>query len=219
MSDAEQVALAKTVVDLGVRAGDPAEILQSLARGRSSLILPIVEQKIEAVLKSPEPRDCFTEKSINVDRSLLSMWLAIANVGRAEALREAGKLLKIDEKRFDRMVDQIMSNAVGEHKGFSLAYQGLEMDDPALTRRIVAAMADVLEKERPNIGNPVFEGILIDARHQWAEAMVERYCGVPTANEWATDPLASRLDEKLVSAFYPDVYRYAVDAAARRAEK
>jgi hypothetical protein len=218
MSDAEQVALAKSILDRGVRVPDDSP-LDILARGRSSLILPIIERKIEDVLRSPNPLECFTDKSVDIETTINIYCARIAGAGDQQALQEASKLLKLDEKRFDRMVENTMSAAIGNGHGFTLAYQGFELGDPAIDRRIMAVIEDVLEKELPNIGNPIFENVSVSPRREWAEALVERDGGAPSEAQWAADPIASRLKPALRQAFHNDVVRFSIEAAAKRTQK
>lgn len=219
MSDAEQTALAKSLVDQGVPVGRPGDVLSILAAGRSSLILPIIEQKVEQVLISPNPLDCFTDRTVDVQRTLNVLWMTIANVGDQQALRETSKLLKLDEKRFDRMVDNTMSAAISNGHGFTLAYQGFELGDPAIDKRIMAVIEDVLEKELPNIGNPIFENVSVSPRREWAEALVERDGGAPSEAQWAADPIASRLKPAVRQAFHDNVVRFSIEVAAKRTQK
>src|SRR5580658_3973280 len=62
MSEAEQVAYTNSVLDRGMQV-DETETLVTLVLTRSSLVLPMLEKKIEEVLRSPSPLDCFTDKN------------------------------------------------------------------------------------------------------------------------------------------------------------
>ncbi|MGA2116420.1 MAG: hypothetical protein ABSH56_16885 [Bryobacteraceae bacterium] len=218
MSDAEQTALAKSIVDQGVPTAKTGDVIAILAKGRSSLILPLIEQKLEEVVKSPDPRECFVDKSLDIPSTVITLWSVIAYPGNRQALLEASKLLKLDEKRFGPMVGHIVYAAMAEEREFTVANQGFDLGDPAIDKRIVPVMEDLIEKELPQIGNPLFENVP-GARHKWAEALVDRYGGAPTELQWATDPLASRLKPALRDAFTYDVFRYAKEAAAKREQK
>jgi hypothetical protein len=217
LSDAEQVALAKSIVDRGLPYGAPADTLYSLAMGRSSVILPILEAKIEEALKASNPLDVFTDKTANPEAIIIYLWRTIVQVGDKQALLEASKLLKIDEKRFDRMVAHTMYAAYSRNP-FKVAYQGFEIGDPAIDKRLVDWAEGVLSAELPNLGNPIFDNVSGSPRRQWAEALVDRYGAVPSPTQWMKDPIASRLRPGLAALDY-DVRRFAVEAAAKRVRK
>jgi hypothetical protein len=56
MSEAEQIAYTNSVLDQGMQVDD-GEPLGVLIRARRSLVLPMMERKIEEVLKSEAPLD------------------------------------------------------------------------------------------------------------------------------------------------------------------
>ncbi len=217
MTDAEQIALARSWLDRGYPPADSSVGLGNLALGRSSLILPLIEAKIEEVLKSSNPADCFTDKSVSVEVVINYLWQTITYVGDRQALLESSKLLKIDEKRFDKMVARTMYAAYSRNP-FKLAYQGFEIGDPAIDERLVAWAEEGLSAELPNLGNPLFDNVTVSPRRQWAEALVDRYGAAPSAAQWMKDPIASRLKPGLAALDY-DVRRFAVEAAAKRARK
>ena len=68
-------------------------------------------------------------------------------------------------------------------------------------------------------GNPIYDGVMISARRQRAEAMVNRYGGVPTPDQWTGDPIVSRLKAQTAGFLYHDVHRFAAEAAQKRARK
>src|SRR6266498_614452 len=179
LSDAEQIALAKSIVDRGLPYGAPADTLYSLAMGRSSVILPILEAKIEEVLKAPDPAACFTDESVKPDAVILHLQATIWQTGSLQALREASKLLKIDEKRFDKMVARTMYAAYSRNP-FKVAYQGFEIGDPAIDKRLVDWAEEILSGELPNLGNPLFDKVEGSPRRQWAEALVDQYGAAPS---------------------------------------
>jgi hypothetical protein len=217
LSDAEQIALAKSIVDRGLPYGAPADTLYSLAVGRSSVILPILEAKIEEALKAPNPLDVFTDKTANPEAIIIYLWRTIVQVGDKQALLEASELLKIDEKRFDRMVAHTMYAAYNRNP-FKVAYQGFDIGDPAIDKRLVDWAEESLSAELPKLGNPLFDNVSDSPRRQWAEALVDRYGAVPTPTQWMKDPIASRLRPGLAILDY-DVRRFTVEAAEKRARK
>src|ERR1035438_5355882 len=96
---AEQATWIKTTLDKGVPT-DLAPGLNTLIVGKSSLTLPLVEQKIEQVLQSKSPSECFTDKSVNPEKLVVGGAIMIAYAGNDEAMRQVAKLTKLDEKRF-----------------------------------------------------------------------------------------------------------------------
>jgi hypothetical protein len=219
MSDAEQTAVTRSLLDRGATRGEAGDDLAILALwGRSSLILPMLEAKIEEVLKSPDPTSCFVDKTVDPQHVVMDLWFAIAYAGNEQSLREASKLLKIDEKRFDTIVYKTLSHAIGPRNPFVLAYQGFDIGDPAIDKRIALWAEDFLTPELPRGGNPSWDGVA-DLRHAWAEALIERYGGVPTDAQWRTDSLASRLKPGLAGAFHSDMRRLAAQASTKSTRK
>jgi hypothetical protein len=53
----------------------------------------------------------------------------------------------------------------------------------------------------------------------WAEAMVERYGGIPTETEWAGDPIASRLKSSLAESLRQEISWLAREALDKRSPK
>ena len=198
MTDAEQVAFTKSHLDAGNLVGLPL-----LASNRSSLILPIIEKKIEEVLTSKTPSECFTNKT-DPDRFVGQTESLITGAGDEEALKTIRKLLALDAKRFDGWVSHTFAAAwiQPRPRPFGLAYWAFGLGDPALDSR-VAAWA---------------EGILAEAgfdsppRRRWAEALVDRYGGVPTTSEWSSDPIVSRMKPAIAESLRDDVLRFARDA-------
>jgi len=211
MSDAEAVGAVHNALDQGVPTGDNENLaLYALAVGRSALILPMIENKIEQLLKSPFPGDLYSNKTMSPQFVILFLTREIEQAGNEEALRQASKLLKIDEKRFDRMVENTMAVAMSDRKAFAAAYPGLEIGDPAIEKRIIAWV----ERELADEGRSD-----VDMRHLWAEAMAERYRVSPTEEHWSKDPIASRLRPETAQAVHKDVLRLAADAWRRRATR
>jgi hypothetical protein len=53
----------------------------------------------------------------------------------------------------------------------------------------------------------------------WAEAMLDRYGKVPGESEWATDPIVSRLKERVSPELRQSVMRLAAEAQSKRDRK
>src|SRR5215831_12821413 len=122
MSDAEQVTLAKSLLDRGLPVGKAGDTMYTFAVVRSWLILPLIEQKIEDVLRSDNPLDCFVDKSVDPRRVVEHLWATLAEAGNRQAMLESRKLLKIDEKRFDQIVYRILVSGQARGNPFKVAY-------------------------------------------------------------------------------------------------
>jgi hypothetical protein len=119
--------------------------------------------------------------------------------------------MKIDEHRFGDMVYIALLNAGHLRNPFKVAYQGFEIGDPEVDKRVVAwaemifalkGQADYREK-----------------RQWWAEAMVEKYDGVPSGSQWATDPIVSRLDPAKYAPLHDEMARFTIEAARKRSKQ
>jgi hypothetical protein len=94
---------------------------------------------------------------------------------------------------------------------YPLAYRGLEIGDPAVSTRILAwAEARLADKTAFRIGQ---------VRQWWAEAMVDRYGGVPTESQWATDPIVSRLKPAQEPSFHDQMIGLAVETVEKRLKR
>jgi len=91
-SQAEQVASVSSALDQGLTP-EQFQIVGPLFYDKSALVLPLVEQKIEQVLKSATPRDQFTVKNIDPARFVHIAASAIAQTGDEQALKEIAKLI------------------------------------------------------------------------------------------------------------------------------
>ena len=56
-------------------------------------------------------------------------------------------------------------------------------------------------------------------RGWWAEAMVEKYGGVPTESQWAVDPVVSILGIMRSKILHDEVMRAASDALQKRPKR
>ncbi len=115
------------------------------------------------------------------------------------------------------MVARTMYAAYGRNP-FKVAYQGFEIGDPAIDKRLVAWAEEFLSEDLPNLGNSIFDNVSTSPRRLWAEALVDRYGSAPSPTQLKKDPIASRLKPGLAMLDY-DVHRFAVEAAEKRARK
>ena len=181
---------------------------------KSEIALPLIEQKIEEVLRSRSVSSCFNDKSVDPKRFVGRAMLAIATAGDLEALKQSSKLIKIDEKRFGDMVDRTLSGALGYRNPFTVAYQGLELNDPVLDSRI-GDWARAQLRERTHILPGAAEAETLEVREWLAQAVVKRYGAAPSEKQWAKDPLISRLPPLLTAGLHDHVMSLAAEAAKK----
>src|SRR5262249_27788125 len=147
---------------------------------------------IESVLSSSNPTERFTEKNVDPNRFVSAAASLIANQGDYQALEEIGKLLRINEERFEGFVRIALSAALANQENvFVLIYRGLRQGSATLDARMMGWVESVIVEDiRRQKPGPI--------SRQWAEAAVERYGGVPLVSEWANDPIVSRMKPETV---------------------
>jgi hypothetical protein len=215
-SEAEQIAWINAYLARGMPVKDPdAGILTMLVLNKSTVALPLIERKIEQILRSPSGEDPFTEASVDPNKFITLAADAIAYAGDEEALRQIRNLIRADESRFLPLVGKTLQEAEARRNPFFLAYAGLGMGDSALDRGI----SDWTDAELGDRFPALFGGGRIlrwdnvpasrlqEVWHWWAEAMVARYGGVPTEDEWRSDPIASRLKPSLAASLHDEIIR------------
>lgn len=210
MSETDQIAYIRLDLDRGMPIAEN-EPLGTLIQGRSSLVLPMLEKKIEEVLKSPDPLDCFTDKTVNPQKFVDLAASAIPYAGDEQALKEIGKLIAIDEKRFGTLVNLALLNAVTRRNPFAVAYRGFEIGDPAVDKRIAGWAEEQLADKS--------EFTQRQLKHMWAEAMADKYGSAPTEVNWANDPIASRIKPALAGALHDEMLRLSREAFERGTRK
>jgi hypothetical protein len=207
-SPADQITWLNSYLAAGMPVDDTLVVL---VLSRSSIVLPVLEKKIEETIHSVSPRDLFDSPSIDPQRVIGIAASMIAYAGDAQALQEESKLMKIDEKRFGDLVRLTLFHANNRGNSFTLAYRGFEIGDPAMDTRIAAYV-----KERVEAKQAVDRGTTFAA---WAEAIVEQHDGVPNANQWARDPIASRLEPVDAADFHREMIPLMNAAAKKRPKK
>jgi hypothetical protein len=125
-SDAEQAEWVKSYLRNG--SSVPTDTLAVLVVSRSSFVLPLLEKAIEENLPS---------RSDNGQRIVGGAASMIEYAGDEQSLREASKLMKLDERRFGGMVSSALLHAGARHNPFPLAYKGFEIGDPEVDKRIL----------------------------------------------------------------------------------
>ncbi len=194
MSDKDQIALAQSALDRGIPY-EQREALRALAITHSSLILPLIEAKVEAVLKSPEQIEPNVDISLRPDRYIVTAMGIIAYAGDEEALKQLAKLMKtagFAKLQLQDLVSSTLGWAGERGNPFALAYRGLEMGDTDVDKPIIAWAERRLAE--PSLNQTK------DPRRQLAKAMVNRYGALPTPEQWAKDPLVSRLKPSLAES-------------------
>lgn len=221
-TEAEQTAWLNAHLRAGMA---PSEVFGDLVDNKSEIALPLIEQKIEEILRSPSPLECFTDKSVDPQKFIHSAALAITGAGNVQSLKEASKLIKIDEKQFGWMVDRTLLQAWSYRNPFAVAYGGFEIGDPAVDSRVAAWVTVYLSDEIPVgtargvVVQPMEEFDKRQFRGWWAEAMVGKYGAVPTESQWAVDPIVSILGIMRSKILHDDVMRAASEALQKRTKR
>jgi hypothetical protein len=207
-SEASQREWIRSELDRGVLT--PTDTLGVLVLTNSSLAIPLIEKKIEEVLHSNSPADCFSDKSVNPNRFVDLAAGVIAYAADQEAMKAIDRLMKIDEERFGPLVASALWRSYGTGKTAALAYHGLDLGNAAMTHRII-------EWVEPVLADANRRAAALSFKQWWADAMVGRYGGSPTDLQWASDPIASRLKPQLAESLHNDMIRLTVGAVQKRA--
>jgi hypothetical protein len=208
-SEADQVSWINSTLDKGMPL-DLGGVMNMLVLNKSSLTLPLIEKKIEEVLHSASPLECFTNKEVDPRYFVDIAALTITEAGDEQALREAGKLIKLDDKRFGKLVDRTLGHAQNRRNPFTLAYRGFEIGDPALDEKIMAWAEEQLANKD--------QYAIVEVRRFWAEALLDKYRGVPVSSEWASDPIVSRLRAPQAASLHNEMIRFTSEAFEKRSK-
>jgi len=215
----EQATWIKAYLGRGMPAVEPdSSIITMLILNRSETTLPLIEQKVEEVLRSPSPAACFTVQSVDPQKFIDFAVGAIVGPGDLQSLKESTKLIRIDEKRFGSMIGAAMANSSAYRNPFGLAYLGLALDDPAVESGIRAFLRLQLRDRASPIPGAA-EAETAQVRGWLAMAMVDRYGGVPTEEQWAADPIVLRLESLRTPQLHDDVMRAVAEALQKRGKK
>jgi len=214
-SDADQSSWINSTLAQGIPT-DLGGVLGGLAVNKSGLTLPLIEKKIEDVLRSRSPLELFTDKSVDPQKFVSVTAHLVASAGNGEALRQISKLLAMDERRFDDLVRIALISAESNRNPFSVAYLGFKISDPAMDKRIVAwAESEFADKRFADKGKARTSHL----QRLWAEAMIDNYGGVPSESQWRSDPLASHLQSSEAESFHDDMIRFASEAVEKRTKQ
>jgi hypothetical protein len=110
--------------------------------------------------------------------------------------------MQVDEARFGTLVERTLDNAGNWRNAFEVAYEGLQMDNEAISRHVVAWVESALPSNR--------------MQRAWAEALLNRYGKVPDDSAWATDPIASRLNDRVTPELRKSLRLMAEEAQQKR---
>jgi hypothetical protein len=212
-SEAEQTSW----IDSHLRAGmPPSDEFIMLILNKSSVTLPRIEQKIEEVLRSPSPSECFSVGSVDPQEFVHRAALAIVEAGNEEALKQAGKLIRIDDKQFGWMVGRIFLKARSLRNPFVVAYHGFESGDPGIVSRIAPWFESQFDQAESILRQANTDVDRVQLKRAWAEAIAEKYGAVPTERQWATDPLASRLKPARIASLHDEMFQAITEALQKR---
>ena len=210
MSEDDQVAYLNGRLNEGLRPV-PDSAVGVLISVRSALVVPIIETKIEEVLKSPNPLESFTDKTADPVNFVNVAAASIAEAGDEYALRAVSRLMALDAARFGILVRNTLDHAQTRRNPFLIAYKGFEIGDPAVDERLLSWAEEQLREDTEFGRNQV--------KQWWAEAMVEKYHHRPTETDWHFDPIASRTKRQLADPFHDDVIRLAGEAYEKRSKE
>jgi hypothetical protein len=194
LTDAEQIEFIAASLEQGL-PDSRADQMTMLVINRSSITLPLIEEKIEQALKQQSP----PQKLVDTAAEL------IAYAGDEQALDAIVKLIRIDETRFARLVGRALTHSANWRNPFTLAYRGLQMGDEAVSRYTTTWAEAALTSSR--------------MQQTWAESMLDRYGKVPSETEWAQDPIASRLKDRVSPELRQSILRSATEAQSKRARR
>ena len=202
-SDADLTTWMRSALDLGL-PDELGDYMSAALKYRGAIVVPLTEKKIEEVLRSTSPATCFSDPSVDPGKFVREAVAVIRGAGDENALKAASQLMKIDEARFGWTVGNILSNGMGYRNPFTVAYRGFAIGDPAIDSRIAEWTEALLSQNHKS------------TQQDWAEAMLDRYSVVPNADQWSTDPIASRLSPKVLDLVRSNVTRLAAKTIEKR---
>jgi len=205
-SEADLTTWMHSMLDRGL-PDELGDYMSVALKYRGAIVVPLTEKKIEEVLRSTSPATCFSDPSVDPGKFVREAVAVIRGAGDENALKAASQLMKIDEARFGFMVGNILSNGMGYRNPFTVAYRGFAIGDPAIDSRIAVWTEALLSQS------------VKSTQQSWAEAMLDKYSVVPNANQWASDPIATRLSPKVLDLVQSNVTRLAVETLEKRTKR
>jgi hypothetical protein len=191
LSDDEIRKFVETTVDQGFPE-NRADQMTMLVINKSAVVVPDLEARIEQMLMASPPQQKFVDIASEM----------IAYAGNEQSLEAISKLSAIDSKRFGKLIRRTLDNAMNYGNPFKLVYRAFNIGDDALAQSVTSWCDSALATDR--------------MKRLWAQAMVDRYGTVPGSQEWAGDPLASRLPKAQKDQLQEAITRFAVEDRGRR---
>ena len=168
MTDAQTRTYVRAIMSAGI-PGAHADELTFLVMNRSELLVPELLAAVNIAVRQ-KPTD---------DKLLHTMGDVIAYAGDDRAILALAQLADRDEERFAYFLGRCLTYATGRRNPYALVYSSLDKVSPTARERLMKWVE----------GSASDDGL----QRLWAMALYERYRGVPTESELATDPIATRL--------------------------
>jgi hypothetical protein len=168
LTDAQTRTYVRAILSAGIPVAHSDE-LTFLVMNRSELLVPELLAAIKVVVRQ-KPAD---------DKLLHAMGDIIAYAGDDRAIQALAQLADFDEERFAYFLGRCLTYATGRRNPYGLVYSTLAKVSPTAGERLMKWVE----------GSASDDGL----QRLWALALYERYRGIPTESEMATDPIATRL--------------------------
>ena len=198
-------------IDMREGAVAPTDALALLVLNKSAVALPILEKEIEEILHSASTKELFDSPSADPQKVVNTAAAMIEYAGDEQSLLAASKLMKIDAHRFGGMVYVTLLHAGTLRNPFTVAYRGFEIGDSEVDEKIVDWAGQWLK-----LGEDYDH---VRAMRSWAEAMLEKYDGVPNGAQWTEDPIASRLGPAKYPGLHDKMLPFMIEAAQKRSKQ
>lgn len=146
ITEAEQTEFASSYIDRGMPPGVSATTFADLVSHRSSIVIPMIERKIENVLSSTSSAGLFSKESIDPTIFAARAGSMIAHAGNIEAIRAVTSLIRINRSRFAHLAVETFGNALRMGLNpMSLGYEALALDDRDLDPLVVNWASSALD--------------------------------------------------------------------------
>lgn len=191
LSDYDLISFVQSAIERGF-PDNQADEMTMLIINRSSLVVPLIEGKVEEVLKSNLPSRRFVDTASEM----------IAYAGDEESLRAISKLMAVDPTRFGTLVSRALDNSLNYRNPFTVIYRALRIGDDEVSKYVTLWCESALATDR--------------MKNLWAQAMLDRYGNIPSPEEWQRDPLASRLKPEQRTKLQESVTRFGSESRGKR---
>lgn len=187
VSAIEQMRFVSNALEKGFPI-ETADHVTMLVLNRSDVVLPLLLERVLMELRTQSPIQKLVATSLEM----------IVYAGDATALRTVAKLMAVDEERFVGLVGRTLDNAISFRNPYTVAYEGLDIGNTSVDRQIVLWSENSLNGVR--------------MQRLFGEALKDRYRREPDEGQWATDPIASRINASQRQRLQGSVLRYAAEA-------